>query len=185
MHGQRIELRELPSRVGGTMAAQALASAGQRLRLFQALHSQKGSVLMPEEENKALARRYFEDVANKGDFSVADEIVTAEYVEGVKQLITRLHTAFPDFHMVIEDQIAEGDKVVTRFTASGTHQGIWQSPIGALEPTGKRFQHEGIRIFRVMNGKLVETWGGADTLSQLQQLGVLHALVAQQDKAPE
>jgi len=58
-----------------------------------------------------------------------------------------------------------------------------QSPIETLEPTGKRFQHEGIRIFRIVDGKLVETWGGADTLSQLQQLGVLHALVAQHDEA--
>jgi predicted ester cyclase len=140
---------------------------------------------LPGEESKALVRRYFEDLASTGNLSVADEIVAAEHVEDVKQLITRLHTAFPDFHMAIEDQIAEGDKVVTRFTASGTHQGIWQSPIGALEPTGKRFQHEGIRIFRVVDGKLVETWGGADTLSQLQQLGVLHALVAQQDEARE
>jgi predicted ester cyclase len=140
---------------------------------------------MPGEESKALVRRYFEDLASTGNLSVADEIVAAEHVDDVKQLITRLHTAFPDFHMTIEDQIAEGDKVVTRFTASGTHQGIWQSPIGTLEPTDKRFQHEGIRIFRVVDGKLVETWGGADTLSQLQQLGVLHALMAQHDEARE
>jgi predicted ester cyclase len=140
---------------------------------------------MPGEESKALVRRYFEDLASTGNLSVADEIVAAEHVDDVKQLITRLHTAFPDFHMAIEDQIAEGEKVVTRFTASGTHQGIWQRPIGTLEPTGKRFQHEGIRIFRVVDGKLVETWGGADTLSQLQQLGVLHALVAQHDEARE
>ena len=72
-----------------------------------------------------------------------------------------------------------------RHDRSSWFKGIWQSPIGALEPTGKRFQHEGIRIFRVVDGKLVETWGGADTLSQLQQLGVLHALVAQQDEARE
>lgn len=124
------------------------------------------------EENKVLVRRYFEDIANAGNPSIASEIITSEHVADVQQLTTILHTAFPDFHIAIEEQIAEGDKVVTRFTASGTHQGVWHSPFGILQPTGKRFEHEGIRIFRVADGKLVETWGGADTLSQLQQLGL-------------
>lgn len=140
---------------------------------------------MSVEENKALVRRYFEELANTAKLSVVSEIITDEGVEDVKQLVTNLHTAFPDFHIPIEDQIAEADKVVTRFTASGTHQGIWQSPFGTIEPTGKRFQHEGIRIFRIADGKLVETWGGADTLSQLQQLGVLHVLLTQQASTDE
>ncbi len=127
---------------------------------------------MSAEENKALVRRYFEDIANAAKLAVAAEIITSEHVADVQQLTTTLHTAFPDFHIVIEDQIAEGAKVVTRFTASGTHQGVWQSPFGILQPTGKRFEHEGIRIFQIADGKLTETWGGADTLSQLQQLGL-------------
>ena len=132
---------------------------------------------MSGEENKVLVRRYFEDIANGANLAVAAEIITPEHVADVQQLTTILHTAFPDFHIVIEDQIAEGDKVVTRFTASGTHQGVWHSPFGILQPTNKRFQHEGIRIFQIADGKLTETWGGADTLSQLQQLGLFSLAV--------
>jgi predicted ester cyclase len=123
--------------------------------------------------NKALVRRYFEELSNEGKLDLALEILTPEAVEPVQQLITMLHTAFPDFHVTIEDQLAEGDKVVTRFTARGTHQGVWRSPLGAIEPTGKSFEHEGIRIFRIADNRLVETWGGADTLRQLQQLGII------------
>ena len=128
---------------------------------------------MSKEENKNLVRRYFEEIANEGKLSVASEIITPEHVEDIRHLTSTLHTAFPDFHIHIEDQIVEDDKVVTRFIASGTHQGIWNSSIGVFQPTGKRFQHEGIRIFQIAGGKLVETWGGADTLSQLQQLGLV------------
>ena len=128
---------------------------------------------MSTEANKTLVRRYFEDLANHADLSVAADIITPEHVADVEQLTRMLHTAFPDFHVTIEDQIAEGDMVVTRFTASGTHRGEWHSPLGTIQPTGKRFSHMGIRIFRIANGKLVETWGGADMLSQLQQLGLV------------
>lgn len=128
---------------------------------------------MSVDENKTLVRRYFEDLANNGNLAVASQIIVPQHREDVQQLITKLRTAFPDFHITIEDQIAEGDRVVTRFTASGTHHGEWQSPLGIHQPTGKRFQHEGIRIFQIVDGRLAETWGGADTLRQLQQLGVL------------
>jgi predicted ester cyclase len=125
------------------------------------------------DENKMLAQRYFEELVNERNPALASEIVVAQHSEDIQRLIIRLYTAFPDFHIAIEDQIAERDRVVTRFTASGTHLGVWQSPLGMHQPTGKRFEHEGIRIFRVIDGRLAETWGGADTLSQLQQLGVL------------
>ena len=128
---------------------------------------------MSTETNKAIVQRYFEEIGNQGKLAVAREIITPEHVADVEQLTLMLHVAFPDFHITVEEQIAEEDKVVTRFTASGTHQGVWQSPLGAIPPTGKRFIHTGIRIFRIADGKLVETWGGADTLSQLQQLGVI------------
>ena len=73
--------------------------------------------------NKALARRYFEELSNEGKLDVALEILTPEAIVPVQQIITMLHTALPDFHVTIEDQLAEGDKVVTRFTARGTHVG--------------------------------------------------------------
>lgn len=128
---------------------------------------------MSVDENKMLVRRYFEDLANDGNLAIASQIIVPQHREDVQQLITKLRIAFPDFHITIEDQIAEGDRVVTRFTASGTHYGEWQSPLGIHQPTGKRFHHEGIRIFQIVDGRLAETWGGADTLRQLQQLGVL------------
>jgi SnoaL-like polyketide cyclase len=78
---------------------------------------------MSTEANKALVRRYFEDLANHADLSVAADIITPEHVADVQHLIRMLHTAFPDFHVTIEEQIAEGALVATRFTASGTHRG--------------------------------------------------------------
>jgi len=101
------------------------------------------------------------------------ETLAPQHIKDVQHLTTRLHAAFPDFHITVEDLIAEEDRVAARFTASGTHIGKWQSPLGTREPTGKRFQHEGIRIFCIIDDRLTETWGGADTLSQLQQLGML------------
>jgi len=134
---------------------------------------------MSQEENKALVRRYFE---NKGDYTIAAEVVTPEHVKDVEQLFISIHRAFPDFHITIEEQIAEGDLVATRFTASGTHLGEWRSPLGIHPPTGKQFRHEGIRIFRIVGGKLTETWGGADTLSQLIQLGILQSHLASDEE---
>ena len=133
-----------------------------------------GASPMTLEENKALVRRYFEEIGNQGNLTVVSEIVKAEAVADVQRLTTTLHIAFPDFHIVIEHQIAEGDLVATHFTASGTHTGEWDSPFGKFAPTGKHFVHEGIRLFRVENSRLVDTWGGADTLDQLQQLGIIN-----------
>lgn len=128
---------------------------------------------MTLEANKALVRRYFDDLANAGRLDVAGEILIDEAVVIMQQFTTMLRTAFPDFQITLHDQIAEGDRVATRFTARGTHLGVWQSPLGSIAPTGRQFEHEGIRIFRVADGKLVDTWGGADTLRQLQQLGLV------------
>ncbi len=92
------------------------------------------------EENKTLIRRYYEELFNNGNLSVADELIAPDFVsharaergvggpEGVKQFVTRLRTGFPDFNVTIEDQLAEGDKVMTRFRVSGTHNGQWMGP---------------------------------------------------------
>ncbi len=125
------------------------------------------------DENKALVRRYFEEIANQGKLAVAEEIITPEHITDIQSLTRKLRAAFPDFHITVEDQIAEGDMVATIFTATGTHRGVWQSQIGPIPATGKRFSHGGVRVFRISGGKLVDTWGGADTIAQMQQLGVL------------
>ena len=136
---------------------------------------------MSVEENKAIERRFFEEVVNKGNLAVIDELVAANFVdhsappgvapdrEGYKQFFTMAHSAFPDFHSTLEDMIAEGDMVVQRFTARGTHKGEWMG----IAPTGKQFTMPGIGIHRITGGKIVEDWVSMDMLGMMQQLGVV------------
>jgi predicted ester cyclase len=136
------------------------------------------------EENKALVRRWFAEV-DKGNHAIEDELLTPDYIdhnpplpgmasgrEGVKQANALLRAAFPDTVHTIEDQIAEGDKVVTRLTGRGTFKG----EILGIPPNAKLVMIEGIAIHRIAGGKLVEHWAVADKLSFLQQLGAIPAL---------
>ncbi len=136
---------------------------------------------MSVEENKAIELRFFEEVVNKGNLAVIDELVAANFVdhsappgiasdrEGYKQFFAMTHSAFPDFHSTLEDMFAEGDKVVLRFTARGTHKGEWMG----IAPTGKQVTRPGIAIHRITGGKIVEDWVSMDMLGALQQLGVV------------
>ena len=131
--------------------------------------------------NKQILRRFFEELFNHGDLSVADEIVGANYVnhnavpgemperEGLKAFVTYLRTAFPDIHFTIEDLIAAEDKVVTRFSVTGTQQGEF----AGIPPTGKRVHVTGINIHRVDDGQIREAWLNWDALGMMQQLGVI------------
>lgn len=138
---------------------------------------------MSTEDNKVLVRRFFEDLWNQGNLAVADDLLAPEHVhhfpdgdihgpDGVKQLVSGLRTALPDFHMSTDDVVAEADKVVMRFTIRGTHQGEGMG----LPPTGKRVVYTGIDIFRIAGGKIVERWGEVDMLGLLQQLGVVSSM---------
>ena len=136
---------------------------------------------MSLEENKAIELRFFEEVVNKGNLAVIDEIVAANFVqhdpppgitadrEGMKQFFTTHLSAFPDFHSTLEDMFAEGDKVVQRFTARGTHKGEWMG----IAPTGKQVTIPGMAIHRITGGKIVEGWTSMDMLGALQQLGII------------
>jgi steroid delta-isomerase-like uncharacterized protein len=136
---------------------------------------------MSVEENKAIELRFFEEVVNKGELAVIDELFAANFVdhsavpgiaadrEGAKQFFAMAHSAFPDFHSTLEDMFAEGDKVVQRFTARGTHKGEWMG----IAPTGKQMTISGIAIHRITGGKIVEDWTSMDMLGALQQLGVV------------
>lgn len=135
---------------------------------------------MSTEDNKALVRRGFEEIWNRGNLAVIDEFIAPNYVdheptttlqgpEAHKQFVLMYRSAIPDLHITIEDQIAEGDKVVTRWTARGTHQG----PLMGIPPTGKQAVVTGIDRFA--NGKAVEAWNNFDALGMLQQLGVVPA----------
>ncbi len=137
---------------------------------------------MSSEANKAVVRRLFDEVVNRGNLSAADELFTDDFVsheelppevppgrEGVKQLFSMLRSAFPDLHAAIKDELVEGDKVVVRSTFSGTHQGEFMG----IPATGRRMQYAVIDILRIRDGKVAEHWGVSDTLSLMQQLGVV------------
>ena len=138
---------------------------------------------MLTETNKAVSRRFFEEVFGKGNLAVADEIVDKDHIntgpsnppglapglEGTKQFITMYRNAFPDLRFTIDEQIAEGDKVVTRWTAYGTNQG----EMAGIPATGKSATVTGIVVDRIVNGKIVESWPTFDQFGMLQQLGVI------------
>ena len=138
---------------------------------------------MSIEENKAVMRRILEEIYNKGNVSVADELVSPEYnydhegglgrnrgVESYKQFASMVLKAFPDHHITLEDIIAEGDKVVIRCTVTGTHTG---GDYMGIAPTGKQFKMSAIIISRIVDGQIVEQWENADLFTQLQQLGAI------------
>ena len=135
---------------------------------------------MSIEQNKALVRQLVEEMINQGNLSLADEMFAADFIEheelpaeaargreGVKQMMTMMRSAFPDFQVTIEDMIAEGDKVVIRQTWTGTHQGEFMG----MPPTGKRIAFGVFDIIRIEGGKFVEHWGQMDSTGLMQQLG--------------
>jgi predicted ester cyclase len=130
----------------------------------------------PTEANKALVRRFMEEVFNRGNLAVVDELWIADRIEGGKRATEHLRTAFPDYHRTIEAQVAEGDLVVTRWTMRGTHRGPYRSgALGrTLAPTGRRVAVPGTSIHRLAGGRIVEAWvRGNDSVDLLLQLGAL------------
>ena len=138
------------------------------------------------ERNKALSRR-FSDAMNTNDPEIIsctiDELVQADATirtplplqvsgaQALKEVFLRLHGAYPDLHVAIQDLIAEGDKVVSRNLVTGTHKGEYMG----IAPTGKAVTYDEIFIFRFVNGRIAETWGVVDVLAQLRQLGAIPA----------
>ena len=134
--------------------------------------------------NKALARRLVEEAFTAGHLEVVDELIARDYVghdpslpedargpAGVRELIAGYRAAFPDIRVTVEDQIAEGDRVVTRWAATGTHQG----ELLGMPATGKQGTVTGITIDRIADGKIVESWDNWDTLGLMQPLGAIPA----------
>jgi steroid delta-isomerase-like uncharacterized protein len=136
---------------------------------------------MSTEENKAKVQRMIEEVWNKGDLALVDDLVAPNYVyhfpgredikgsEGLKQFAIMLRTAFPDFHITIDDIVAEGDEVACRYTYQGTHKGEFLG----IAPTGKQFKATGIMISHISGDKEVEVWESIDRIGMLQQIGVI------------
>ena len=138
---------------------------------------------MSAEQNKALIRRFVDEVFNRGRSEAIDELVAPDAVdhaalpgmppgrEGIKLRAAMIRSAFPDFHIIVEDQVAEGDRVAGRYTMRGTHQG----ELMGIPPTGKPVSISAMDVIRVGDGRLVEHWGQIDMLGMMQQLGVVPA----------
>jgi predicted ester cyclase len=121
------------------------------------------------EDNKMVVRRLVAEVLNGGHLEVIDQLYTPELAPAARRWIAPFRASFPDVHMEIVELIAEGDKVVGRFTCSATHLGEW---LGQA-PTGRRFERvDEVSIFRFRDGKIAHAWSLEDTLSRLQQLGL-------------
>ena len=136
---------------------------------------------MAAAENKSLVRRFYEEVWSRGNLEVAEEVFAADYERhdlrptealrgpaGQKQIAADFRAAFPDLRWNVELLVAEGDYVVGRWTAEGTHRGPW----GSIAPSGKSMKLSGVNIFRFEKGKVAEIWNYRDDLGLMQQLGV-------------
>jgi predicted ester cyclase len=134
---------------------------------------------MSVEQNKAVVRRLVEEVINKGNIGLFDELVASDLVDhalppgfppgaqGTKQFFGLLRAAFPDLRYAIESAVGEGDYVVQRLTAQGTMKGEFMG----MKPNGKHAVWSSMDFVRLKDGKVVEYWGIEDQLSMLQQLG--------------
>lgn len=128
---------------------------------------------MPQTENRATFRRLYEEAFGKGALDVVDAVVDPALryggAEGMKRAVTSLRGAFPDLTLTAEDVIADGDRVVGRFTVTGTHEGEYMGIAG----TGRAFEIDGVMIVRFRNGRIIELRSVVDKLSLMQQLGAI------------
>jgi len=134
-----------------------------------------------EEKNTAAVRRFYDEVMNKGNLKVIDELIDPKYVEhyvapgisadkaGLTKIMEMYRTAFPDLQVTVEDIIAKGDKVWVYTIMRGTQKGDFMD----IKATGKKIEVKGVDIVRFVNGKAVEHWGVNDDLTMMQQLGVI------------
>ena len=132
------------------------------------------------ETNKAVFRRYFDEVLNVGRIELIDELIAPDYVshyptgydfgggpEDVKQIVSTVRSGFPNVHFQIEDLLAEEDRVVGRWTFQGTHRGDFMG----IAPSGKNVSVVGIAIYRIADGRIAEAWVAWDALGLMQQIG--------------
>jgi steroid delta-isomerase-like uncharacterized protein len=143
------------------------------------------------DDNKALVRRWFSDVMTRGDMSVFDDICAVCHpdfemirgvaqpaprgIDGTKELISGLRMAFPDLTATVDEQIAEGEKVVSLVTMTGTHQGDFMG----IPATGRAFTIPGVSVWEVRGGHLISEWVSWDSMGMMQQLGIGSAPAAQ------
>ena len=129
---------------------------------------------MQLEQNKDIVRSYMTEIVNTGNLATFDNYFAPDVLfntaKGFKQQLAGMtqlfRSAFPDYRLVIRDQVAEGDKVVTRVTMHGTHQGVFNG----IAPTGKQVEWSGIAIDRIESGKVIEMWHVQNMTALMQQL---------------
>lgn len=136
------------------------------------------------EENKRLVRRYYEEVASTGDVDRIQLFISPDYVEvhentrhpigleGAREHVRGVRRVYPDLVLTVEQQIAEGQWVVSRLTMRGTHAGVWMG----IEPTGKRVEVTAVNIDRVVDGRIVEHGGAANLLEPLLGIGAVQVV---------
>lgn len=136
---------------------------------------------MSGDDNKALVRRYYEQVVNTGKVDDIDRFIASDYVEvhdnrryplgleGAREHVLGVRRVYPDLHLTVERQIAEGEWVVTCITMRGTHQGEW---IG-IKPTGRALEVTAVNVDRVRDGRIVEHGGAANLLGPFMQIGAV------------
>jgi steroid delta-isomerase-like uncharacterized protein len=136
---------------------------------------------MTTQSNNETVRRFF-DSLNVGDVDAVTRLLAPEYVEhggppglppgvpGFRAFIAMVTGAFPDLHVEVHDVFGEGDRVAARLTVSGTHRGVL---MGTIQPTGKHAVWEGIDVFRIKGGRIIERWNSRDLLGLMRQLGVV------------
>lgn len=139
---------------------------------------------MTEAHNKRVVRRYLEEVVNTGDVSRIDELISPRYsetldptgeatgVEGAKAHVLGVRATYPDLHITIERQLAEGEWVATCITARGTHLGEWMG----IAPTGKPVEFSGVNVDRVVDDRIVEHGGAANIFGPLLEIGAIRAV---------
>lgn len=132
------------------------------------------------ETNKAVVRRFIDEVFLRGEFDAVDELVSEDFTphtwgpmppgrDGLKQAIERVSQGLSDARMTIDDMLGEGDQVAVRLTSSATQSG----PFMGLPPSGKRYEIQEIHWFRLHDGRITEHWHQADFLGMLRQLGAM------------
>lgn len=132
-------------------------------------------------DNKAIVRRFYDEVVNQGKIELIDELVTPDFIEhegfpglppsreGVKQFFSIIRGAFPDLQMEVHDVIGEGDRVAVRATMRGTHKGEFMG----VAPTGRQVAVQVMDMVRFAGGKAAEHWGATDNVALMEQLGAM------------
>jgi predicted ester cyclase len=124
---------------------------------------------MANDHAKLIVRRFIDTVVNTGDVDRATEFVRPDILDETRRHVYGVRSTYPDPHVVVGQQIVEGELVMTRVTATGTHKGSHHG----ITPTNKTIVIEGVNLDRVRNGKIVDHWGAANTLEALIAIGAL------------